>query len=142
MHGASLRFTDESPSRGFLSVQFFWNKKIWPELESSQATRLRRPRPESRFAPCMALHFDSQTKAPQGAFFLSNFFGTKKYGQNWNPLRQRGFAVLVLRAGSRHAWRFTSIHRRKPLKGLSFCPIFLEQKNMARTGILSGNAAS
>src|ERR1700679_3999607 len=46
--------------------------------------RLRRARPESRFAPCKALHFDSQTKATQVAFFLSNFFWTKKIGQNWN----------------------------------------------------------
>ncbi len=60
---AASRFTsipDASKAVCLLSGQFF-RKKIWPELESSQAGS-KLSRPSSRFARCIALHFDSRRK--------------------------------------------------------------------------------
>ena len=58
---------------------------------------LARRRPESRFAACRPLHFDSQTEAKQLAFFRPIFLG-KKYGQNWNRTSDtRIFSPLLYR---------------------------------------------
>ncbi len=92
-----------------------------------------RRRPESRFARCIALHFDSRQKPRRWLFFWQNFL--RKFGQNWNPLR-RAASCPVHRAGSRAASRFTSIPDKSHAGGFFSGKIFYE--NLARTGILSG----